>query len=227
MNLLLAVIGHYLERPVKFLSNPANYGAIRLIFHEGRHVYVKVRLHIPERYLKRAFQRVFRNSAKGDARMKPVATFAMAAAAMLISLSPAAAEGTYALDNEARILSGEAFGDAALADETGYPDPELVIKWAVRLGLSDNQLSAVTKIHDAMLADARDIAPEYVRLEHELHALFKGGRAGTAKVRALTADIAELSGRLRFIHLDARLRMRFELTRDQLRAYNRIRAGEG
>ncbi|MGG7566865.1 Spy/CpxP family protein refolding chaperone [Rhodovulum sp. DZ06] len=151
---------------------------------------------------------------------------AVTAAALALGLSTAHAAGTYTLDNEARILSGEAFGDAALAESAGYPDPELVIQWAARLGLSDGQVAAATRIRDAMIADAKEIAPDYVRLEHELHALFEGGRAGSAKVRALTADIAELEGRLRFIHLDARLRMRFELTRDQLRAYNRIKAGE-
>ena len=126
----------------------------------------------------------------------------------------------------ATILAGEEFGDGAAIDAMGYPSPETVLRVAEHLGLSDGQRAAITRIRDVMLEESRTLAPDYVRAETELETLFATGRAGKARVRALVFEIAELRKQLRFINLDARLKMRLELTRDQLAVYRKLRGGQ-
>lgn len=126
----------------------------------------------------------------------------------------------------AAVLAGDEFGDGAMTDALGYPSPDTVLRVSDHLGLSDDQRASITRIRDAMFEDARALAPDYIRAETELEDLFASGRAGQAKVRALVNDIGALRTKLRFIHLDARLRMRLELTRDQLAVYRKLRGGQ-
>ena len=151
------------------------------------------------------------------------------AACFLLTAAPAfAADETEAgpQGRLAAVLAGDEFGDGAMTDALGYPSPETVLRAADHLGLSDDQRASITRIRDAMLEDSRALAPDYVRAETELETLFATGRAGKAKVRALVFEIGELRKQLRFIHLDARLKMRLELTRDQLAVYRKLRGGQ-
>ena len=140
----------------------------------------------------------------------------------------ATAEETPSLKRDVEtVLAGESYGDAALAEATGYPNPILVMDWADRLDLSAPQRAAIARIRDRMLADVREIAPDLIRAQTDLEAMFRSGRASEGRVQILTMKLADLEGRIRFIHLQARLKLRFEMTRDQLATYHRIKAGEG
>ena len=152
---------------------------------------------------------------------------AFALAALLAFGAPlTAAAGDAAAGPQGRtaaILAGAEFGDDLMADGFSYPSPEAVLALAAELQLDASQRAAVTRIRDAMFSDMKEIAPDYIRAEDDLADLFRSGRAGTAKVRALVMKIGDMRKELRFLHLDARLRTRFELTRGQLARYVKLR----
>ena len=79
-------------------------------------------------------------------------------------------------------------------------------------------LAAFSCLHEIQVQGLADILTLATGL-----GLFRSGRAGTAKVRALVMKIGDMRKELRFLHLDARLRTRFELTRGQLARYVKLR----
>ena len=91
------------------------------------------------------------------------------------------------------------------------------------LDLSDDQVRALRAIETDVHAKARPLGRRLVDLEKELDRGFRSGRIADADVARLTAAIAALDGRLRFLHLEAHLKTRKLLTRHQVAEYDRMR----
>ena len=94
---------------------------------------------------------------------------------------------------------------------------------AEELELTDEQKGALRAIETDVHAKARPLGHRLVDLEKELDGGFRSGKIGEAGVARLTAAIAALDGRLRFLHLEAHLKTRKLLTPHQVAEYDRMR----
>lgn len=121
------------------------------------------------------------------------------------------------------LLNGDGMSLALAAELNGYPGPRHVLDLADSLGISGDQVQNIRKIFDAMQADARAIGQQVVQTEKELDQLFASRSIDAERLNHLTAQIAELQGRLRFVHLRAHLSTTPLLTQHQRAEYQRLR----
>ena len=120
-------------------------------------------------------------------------------------------------------LAGNGMGYAKAAELNHYPGPKHVLAVADQLGLTPQQIAAAQQIFHRMQADAQRLGADIVENERALDALFASGRADAEAVSISTAQIAQLEGRLRDVHLQAHVAMRGLLTREQVRSYDQLR----
>lgn len=120
-------------------------------------------------------------------------------------------------------LAGEGMGFALPAELNGYPGPRHVLDLADSLGLPPARRAAVQEIFDEMHAEAVRLGEAIVAAEASLDSAFAGRRVSAPDLEARLADIADLQGRLRYVHLSAHLRMVGLLSPEQVRAYQRLR----
>jgi Spy/CpxP family protein refolding chaperone len=161
----------------------------------------------------------------------------MAAFSMALLAGPAAAAtgaGPYAGQEQREIkalsaneiqdyLAGKGMGLAKAAELNHYPGPAHVLELAVKLGLSDEQVTHTRNIFTAMQKDAMRHGRALVDKERELDRLFASGAIDPDKLRATLADIARLQAELRRVHLQAHLDQRLVLTDEQVRRYDTLR----
>jgi hypothetical protein len=74
-----------------------------------------------------------------------------------------------------------------------------------------------------MRADAVWIGKAAIAAERALDRLFADGVASEDVVRAAVLAKAQVHGEVRFIHLRTHIEVRFELTAEQIAAYDRLR----
>lgn len=152
--------------------------------------------------------------------------------AVLLAAAPAFAAAdeflTISDSDAALIRAGIEYGDISdLATASGLPEPRRALEFADQLGLSDEQRAQVQWLADETRAEAKEIGAAYLAAEAALQEAFATGRARSGKVRLMTAEIAELQGRLRYLHLNAHLGMRPLLTAAQFKAYARLTGADG
>jgi hypothetical protein len=123
----------------------------------------------------------------------------------------------------AGLLKGEGMGMAKAAELNGYPGPVHVLALAKELGLTADQLQKVTAVHDRMSAAAKPLGAELVEHERVLDQLFAKSEITPERLAAETAEIGELNGRLRLLHLAAHLETRALLNSDQIARYQHLR----
>jgi len=120
-------------------------------------------------------------------------------------------------------LAGEGMGLAKAAELNHYPGPKHALALAGHLELTDKQRAETEVIYERMQAEAVQLGRKIVAKEEELDRLFAEQEAGRDRIRALTFDIGELQGTLRFVHLEAHLAMKALLTEDQVQRYDQLR----
>src|SRR3989441_9932857 len=89
---------------------------------------------------------------------------------------------------DAVVRDGRGFGLAFAADQHGYPGPMHVLEVKDRLGLTPEQETRVRALMHAMFAESRPKSARLLDAEARLRALFAGGGADEAAVRAATAE---------------------------------------
>jgi hypothetical protein len=110
-----------------------------------------------------------------------------------------------------------------------YPGPKHVLELADSLGLSAAQSAAIGEVERVMRDSARVLGARLVARERDLDRAFAEERADSAAVRGLTAEIARLTGELRYVHLAAHLAVTRLLEPAQRHRYQTLRgyAGHG
>src|ERR1051326_2213777 len=133
-----------------------------------------------------------------------------------------------ALDQETidAYRQGTGHGMAIATELNGYPGPRHVLDLAEKLQLSDVQKTAVKKAFDAMHEAAVPLGLQIIDREKALDDLFARGTPSDRQVAKLTAEIADLQGRLRSTHLTAHLTTKTLLTPEQVRTYEAERGYE-
>ena len=118
---------------------------------------------------------------------------------------------------------GRGMGLAKAAELNGYPGPMHVLELSKELGLTQKQAEQTMAIKAMMRQEAKDLGRRIVAKETELDRAFTSGKADTATVDALTAEIGALQGKLRACHLRAHLKMMTVLTAEQVKNYGKLR----
>lgn len=164
-------------------------------------------------------------------------TLFLVSMASLASLAPAAADETpspYAGQESCEIKSlserqltgyreGQGMGYAKAAELNHYPGPRHVLDLADRLDLDTDQAERVEAIFEEMNSSAVSLGKEIVSQEAELNSLFAAGSIDVKTLGTLLSQIAELEGRLRFVHLAAHLKTRAVLSDRQVQQYDTLR----
>jgi Spy/CpxP family protein refolding chaperone len=114
------------------------------------------------------------------------------------------------------LLAGDAAGQAKFAEANGYPGPKQVLDLGAVLNLTADQKRRVSEIYKATDARARELGKRIVRVEDELNTAFRQGLVSERSVNDDAEQIGRLRGKLRAVHLTARMRTKDVLTRAQI-----------
>ena len=136
------------------------------------------------------------------------------------SLSTISAEEIEAL------LRGSGSGAGRAAEVNGYPGPNRLVKYAIELGLSADQLDKVKRLNQEMKREAMDLGRRIVEGETKLDMLLKSGSVDRSRLSSLVSEIGGLRGRLRLVHLQLHFALRALLTDDQLLRYRALSAAD-
>jgi len=143
----------------------------------------------------------------------------------LLVVQPANGQAIVPPDKDS-LLKGLGMGLASIADQNNYPGPKHVIALKTELGLTRDQLKKTEALDKAVSSAAVAKGEEIVLAEDELNKLFEAGTISEKMLRAKVEQIGKLRADLRFIHLQAHLRMKQVLTPDQIKLYGEIRGRE-
>jgi Spy/CpxP family protein refolding chaperone len=144
---------------------------------------------------------------------------------VVLTAGRAAAQGTIPPDREG-LLKGQGMDLAAVAEANNWPGPKHVLALKGELGLTRDQLKKTEAVDKVVASAAAAKGEEIVQAEEELAAMFQSGDAAEKSVRAKLEQIGKARAELRFIHLQAHLRMKQILTPDQVKQYTELRARE-
>ena len=121
------------------------------------------------------------------------------------------------------LLNGHGMGLAKAAELNHFPGPRHVLELASELQLTDKQKAETQKAFETMHSKATRIGKLVVAQERELDTLFAEEKMDSAKLKRLTAQLAALQGELRLAHLEAHLKMKKLLSKEQVAKYDELR----
>ncbi len=125
------------------------------------------------------------------------------------------------------LLNGEGMGLATFAEMNGYPGPKHVLELKDQLGLTQDQVLKTEGIMKGVQVSAKQTGQEIVELEEELNKLFETGKITEKTLRARLDNIGKLRGQLRFIHMQAHVKMKGVLSDNQIQKYVELRGHAG
>ena len=123
----------------------------------------------------------------------------------------------------ADLRAGAGMGLARPAELNQFPGPKHVRELASELSLNEAQLARVADIEAAMKTAAISLGEKLIEAERHLNDRFRHGHIDEESLEAATREIADLQGRLRFVHLKAHLETTRILTPEQIERYDRLR----
>ena len=121
------------------------------------------------------------------------------------------------------IRRGGGWGLALPAELNGRPGPAHLLELKDDLGLSAEQVLAITEIYEAMRADAIAAGERFIAAEAALNDAFEGSDLSEDVLQDLLAEAAEARADLRFVHLSRHLETPDLLTEAQIQKYNVLR----
>ncbi|MBI4428225.1 MAG: hypothetical protein HY562_03815 [Ignavibacteriales bacterium] len=121
------------------------------------------------------------------------------------------------------LLNGEGMGLARFAEMNGYPGPKHVLELKDQLGLTPDQVLKTETVMNSVQVSAKLAGADIVKAEEELNKLFESGKVTEKTLRARVERIGTSRGRLRFIHLQAHLKMKSILSANQIQMYTELR----
>lgn len=124
------------------------------------------------------------------------------------------------------LLSGDGMGLAAFAELNGYPGPKHVLVLKEQLGLTREQVNNTEQLLSNVLVSAKFKGQEIVDAEEEVNKMFEAGNVSEKILRGRVERIGRLRGELRFIHLQAHLKMKQILSSNQVERYMELRGHE-
>ncbi len=123
----------------------------------------------------------------------------------------------------ADLRGGRGMGLALAAELNGYPGPRHVLDLAGQLNLTDDQRTHIQQLFDSMKAEAVPIGQKLIAAERGLNRAFVERTITPEQLKAATAAIAEIQGKLRDTHLKYHLATAALLSPDQIQRYAELR----
>ncbi len=123
----------------------------------------------------------------------------------------------------ADLRGGRGMGLALAAELNGYPGPRHVLDLARQLNLTDDQRTRIQQLFDSMKAEAAPVGQKLIAAERDLNRAFVERTITPEQLKAATAAIAEIQGKLRDTHLKYHLATAALLTVDQIHRYADLR----
>ena len=120
-------------------------------------------------------------------------------------------------------LAGDGMGFALAAELNGYPGPRHVLELADSLSLDVVQQERVQAAFDSMRGRAQVLGAAVVDQEQILDSLFAARTITKERLESILAELAELQGQLRAVHLAAHVSLVGVLSQHQVREYQRLR----
>jgi hypothetical protein len=121
------------------------------------------------------------------------------------------------------LREGAGLGFAKSAELNSYPGPLHALDLAGELGLTAAQIDAITAARREVKAEAVRLGPALLEAEARLETVFAEKRADGPEVFRLLGEIAAIYAKLRFVHLNAHIRIRPLFTPHQIATYDRLR----
>lgn len=121
------------------------------------------------------------------------------------------------------LMAGDGLGFALAAELNGYPGPKHVLELADSLALTEPQRARVDSVFRAMREAAQALGRRLVEAEAGLDSAFAAGTMAEPDLEARLDTIAQIEGRLRYVHLRAHLATRDVLSEHQRMLYARLR----
>ena len=146
-------------------------------------------------------------------------------AAFLLLPAAAFTQQTIPPDREA-LLKGLGMGLAEIAEINNYPGPKHTLDLRNELALTRDQAKKTDALDKVVASAALAKGEEIVLAEEELSKLFEAGTISEKVLRSKLEEIGKLRADLRFIHLQAHVRMKQILTLDQVKRYAELRGHE-
>ena len=155
------------------------------------------------------------------------ATVLLAIIALCSSQSPSQSQSKPVLPPDREdLLKGTGVGLTAIADMNNYPGPRHVLDLKSELSLTRDQVKKTEALEKVVSSSAVAKGGEIVQAEEELNQLFEAGTVSEKVMRSKLEQIGKLRADLRFIHLQAHLRMRQILTPEQIKQFTELKTGE-
>lgn len=126
-------------------------------------------------------------------------------------------------DDVKELREGKGWGFAKPAELNGFPGPSHVLEMKEELSLTAVQINEIQGIFNEMNSQAREFGKEFIEAEQALDNAFKNGKIDTDILNSLVAESATARGNLRFVHLEAHLKMMDILSESQIGEYNKLR----
>jgi hypothetical protein len=126
-------------------------------------------------------------------------------------------------DQITQLREGRGMGLSLPAELNSYPGPMHVLDMRDTLSLTAAQQAKIEAVYQAMSMEAKAIGAQIVAAEGRLDRMFATSSAKNEAVTALLDEIAQLSGRLRAVHILAHMETRASLDRHQIALYDRAR----
>lgn len=120
-------------------------------------------------------------------------------------------------------LAGQGMGFAKAAELNQYPGPKHVLELAEQLSLTKEQIRQTKKIYDDMKKEAVRQGGLFVEKERNLDQALAAQTMEERQLRSLISEIGQLKSDLRFVHLNAHLKMSRILSRGQIARYDEQR----
>ena len=127
----------------------------------------------------------------------------------------------------ADLKAGRGMGLSKVAELNHFPGPKHALELAGPLQLTDAQVRKIRQQEAVMQQEAQRVGKEILAREAALDVLFAARRADDEAVRALLAEIGQLQGDLRFVHVKAHLATTRVLSSQQIAAYDTLRGYAG
>jgi len=122
-----------------------------------------------------------------------------------------------------QLLNGKGMGLAKAAELNNYPGPRHVLDFSHELNLTNEQKEKSESVFKIMQTEARQIGKLIIKKEKELDSAFKTNTVEEKIIKEKVMEIAQLKGKLRFVHLDAHLKQKEILTNEQVTTYSKLR----
>lgn len=123
----------------------------------------------------------------------------------------------------AQIRQGGGWGLALPAELNGKPGPAHLLELSDELGLTADQIDAITALYQEMRAEAIAAGDRFIAAEAALSTAFAGSDLSQDALRKLLAEAADARAALRFVHLSKHLSTPQMLSADQIRKYQILR----